>query len=856
MNPELLKLLQSLLGGSSGLLGLPGGAMDFAFGKLSEFTNQDDKQGRLNVDPLKDINAYKVNPYKGYLAKDGGPVIADEQLLHLLPMLLQLPGAQLTPQGIQEVKSGGMVGKLQMKLGELKVQQFQKDLGGFIKGLIGNSSPVGAAFVAGTDALFPNAKLNGPEAFGAYTLYRKQGKGDLKFNQWKKAVKNGEIEYLPGLASPDGAAASSSAGAGVPFSGFTPGASAYTPTTGSLFDRINAPQATMPQNNLGSLFTGPFNQGTGVFGMPISTPVPTTGFDANSLIQLLGQLQSGKKGGMVKKRKYKYQDGGMVGEEEPQVIPIQAETIGGIPEMILHLDGTITEVNATKPHSRMKDDEVTDLVPVGSYIASADKSMRMTFDEADKIVLGIKAQPYEERKKGKVPESIKLSSLWPSGSKKPMTPAEMAQRVLDLYPTSDKDDIFSKSTNQANITARLPMVMEIIKFNESKRTGEKGVVTMKHGGTVSNKDNPLRIKGVVRAPDGGWLDDVLGIAPTLIPLLGSLFGGGKANTPPGGVSPLVETGILSTIPQYQYGVTQNINAQSTALNQGIDDFSSLGRKLIDDARQSATIQSGANLFNTGLGSLNALAMETDVPRLDLSASRARINNFRPVSGSRAAIDAAATPRFDASAIMDQLGGRGAPLLSQLYSDQQRNVNNAATQRNQFLDQTESSKIQQLNQIDATEQPFNIGQQEKEIKMRGDQRNLLTGVLGSGVQRNADVQSGLLGQIGGIQSQILPITTQFALQNAGLAGQEHMLGAQNALNAYSVLGGIQSQNATANALNNPNDPLSPPPPPGGCPTGQVKICGKCVANTPDANGCLPGQTWVQDPTQDSGQCLCG
>jgi hypothetical protein len=38
-----------------------------------------------------------------------------------------------------------------------------------------------------------------------------------------------------------------------------------------------------------------------------------------------------------------------------------------------------------------------------------------------------------------------------------------------------------------------------------------------------------------------------------------------------------------------------------------------------------------------------------------------------------------------------------------------------------------------------------------------------------------------------------------MQRAGLEGQGMMLGSQNAMNAFSVLGGMQSQNALANSM---------------------------------------------------------
>lgn len=214
-------------------------------------------------------------------------------------------------------------------------------------------------------------------------------------------------------------------------------------------------------------------------------------------------------------------------------------------------------------------------------------------------------------------------------------------------------------------------------------------------------------------------------------------------------------------------------------------------------------------------------------RLNLGAARSRINNYRPMSASRAAVDAMATPQVDMQALA-AMGPRAAPLIAQMESDRMRAANQAAMQRNQILDQAEQNRIAQLNQLDQQEALFNINQGSREqdlmrarnaqaigslqqgIQQAGGIEANKFGIQGQGVQRAADIQSGLLGQMGQIQSQILPITTQFAMQNAQLAGQPLMLGAQNAFNAFTTLGGMQSQNALAQQLPPELGGALPPP----------------------------------------------
>ena len=632
--------------------------------------------------------------------------------------------------------------------------------------------------------------------------------------------------------------------------GFNPGmfSAGYTPTTGSLFDRINqggiqtpvVPQYQMPYQMGPFMGFNPQNL-FGTAQLPVGQGnIMVPGF-AGGMFSLPRGMRYG---GALKS----FQQGGVA--SMMPLIPIQTEKVGKQPEMIIHLDGSITSVNATKRHAQMDDDEVTDIVPEGSYIASADKSMKIDYDKAEDIVIGIKSRPYKEMMKGKVPEEVTLASLWPTGDKKPKTPAELVKLLQKKIPVMDMEnvdfeaDIFTEETNATNLKSRIPFLTEIVRLNEEKRVKKEGVNTgvvasYKHGG-------PLRLPGVPHAQFGQTLGTIMELLPAALPAISSIFGGARQNRQGvGGISPMVSTGILGTIPMYQYGVMQNIGAQSNALNQGIEDFSSLGNQLIQNARQSSDIQLAASqqgvdfalqgqdalgrsaLGASGLGALGAFMTPIEQERLNLGAARSRINNYRPISASRAAVDAMATPQVDMQALA-AMGPRAAPLIAQMESDRMRAANQAAMQRNQILDQAEQNRIAQLNQLDQQEALFNINQGSREqdlmrarnaqaigslqqgIQQAGGIEANKFGIQGQGVQRAADIQSGLLGQMGQIQSQILPITTQFAMQNAQLAGQPLMLGSQNALNAFTTLGGMQSQNALAQQLPPELGGALPPP----------------------------------------------
>lgn len=165
-----------------------------------------------------------------------------------------------------------------------------------------------------------------------------------------------------------------------------------------------------------------------------------------------------------------YEEGGQVEQEAPQLVPVQTE----VGEYFIHLDGAITKVNAVKKHKQMDDDEVTDIIPEGTYVASDDKDIVMKKKDAEDIIMGVKTQPYKEFKKGMIPENVLFSELF--GNAKKMTPAEMTAKVLKMFPTVDKgddfnkNDIFTELTNQENIAGRTPWLELIIQFNEAKKS--------------------------------------------------------------------------------------------------------------------------------------------------------------------------------------------------------------------------------------------------------------------------------------------------------------------------------------------------------------------------------------------------
>lgn len=458
-----------------------------------------------------------------------------------------------------------------------------------------------------------------------------------------------------------------------------------------------------------------------------------------------------------------YQEGGEV-EQGPAMIPIQTEK----GEVFIHLDGSITPVNAKTTHKRMDEDEVTDVVPEGTYVTSNDKKIRMTAKEAEDIVMGVKALPYEEFKKGVLPEETLFSEIF--GNSKKLTPAEMTQKILRKFPTMDrsttwnKNDIFTEITNKENMNNRLPWLEQVILFNESRR-GKQPAREFKQGG-------PVKMDGVRHLPKGGSVGkypsggDILSVLGTAAPFLLDLFGANKGSN----IDPIARNMILGSSPLYAAGVNQNINAQNQQLGTSIQDFTGLGQNL----NAFAGAQAGANIAGRAL-------QQTDFQRFDPRLQDARLANFQTRTPN-AVIDALSIPRYDLNALAGTLGPRAfSNFASQLVNSENETRNNAIL--NQFnADRGMGLNILgQRNALDTFGQQFNIGQAEKQQAARNAQT---AGIFG-------DVSS-YFGRLGDIQSQILPITTQLALQKAGLAGQKEMNIAQNLMNTGSVYAQLGEQ----------------------------------------------------------------
>ena len=205
----------------------------------------------------------------------------------------------------------------------------------------------------------------------------------------------------------------------------------------------------------------------------------------------------------------KKQEGG----EEIQWNPIQTE----LGEFIAHINGDVTPVKAKKLHKNMEDDEVTDILPEGSYVFSRDKKMiidpKKKFKGMDlDFTLGYgKAYYSEEKPDTSVPKEVKFTDIM----NKKFTPASYAKALTNKFPVSDREfDAFSTLANSENKASRIPY-LEVLKFiSEEKKP--KSLELMKYGG-YSKYQYGAEIMGQVAGmiPQLPYQQDALSSIPQL-----------------------------------------------------------------------------------------------------------------------------------------------------------------------------------------------------------------------------------------------------------------------------------------------------------------------------------------------------
>lgn len=672
------------------------------------------KQSRLNADPYLDIERYKVNPYRGYMASKGG-IVPEEAIELASRILYDLPSKLLIPEIDPTIsEKGGFVyinGQPHTKWGSSAIPVFPK--GGEVYDYMGikkRKTLFGKFFQNIGQGLRQGAD-NALSMFGADNVIQNSGHDYLMDNnKTYSGVNNFAQSALPAFMNVV------APGSGSIVSGL---ASAINP---------EKKQTQNPNSELTDLFGG-FGNLFGDLGSSLQ-------FDSKALLDMIRMLE-----GIMGKQPRYYRFGGAA--NEPPIIPVQTE----VGEKIAHLDGAITDVNATKKHSQMDRDEITDWIPSGTYIFSRDPKMKLSRDKAEDYVIGVKQMEYKESQKGKIPEITKFSDIF---KKKHHTPAEIAELIrkkLRVLETEDKSDFLTMQTNKENLESRMPYLQALVDMSEQKRppnAQEKMQSTIARKLTKSiNESNNFGFGGSPMYPllagNGLKIEDIISLGSTIVPFIGSFFGKNKQNSKLDNALPYA--GLFANT----LGNIQNVRALENAYGKA------------DDGRQQLTSQLlGLNAAGTGVGLAGLMGQETELPELRYDLSRIQNLNTRV---PQSFIDAAGTATFSLPDVISQLGPNASiGALSNLTSQQMQARNKAASDAFQMQRQGDWQKAQMLTNYGIDQDTRNNAIQQQEI---GNRNQLTSGIAGT-------LQGGL-SNYGNILGRDYGIKTELALQRAGLQG---------------------------------------------------------------------------------------
>ncbi|MBP8762310.1 MAG: hypothetical protein KBH21_00490 [Acetoanaerobium sp.] len=274
-------------------------------------------------------------------------------------------------------------------------------------------------------------------------------------------------------------------------------------------------------NELGKIYTNAVNsiQGSNDNNVEIQQTPQSDGGQEGTLLS--GEGFNQKDGGMIQR----FMNGGVVNSKKKvanddskefgfvplqPLVPIQTEKM----ETIILPTGDLVKVNATKRHSSMAEDVVTDIVPESSYVLSQFGNTKIYKDEADKVVLEISNAPYNIFSNGKVPKVKTLGDLM---SKKVMSPADLSRVVANKFKVvENKDgDVFTAITNLENKKNRgsyLQAIVELSEYDKSRKGIDNSIETQLN-------------KAQMVAKDGGYVKAGVSVPKAVDPLTAAISQG-------------------------------------------------------------------------------------------------------------------------------------------------------------------------------------------------------------------------------------------------------------------------------------------------------------------------------------------
>jgi hypothetical protein len=176
-------------------------------------------------------------------------------------------------------------------------------------------------------------------------------------------------------------------------------------------------------------------------------------------------------------------------------------------ETIMLPDGTIVNVKASDKHKHMDKDEVTDILPEGAYVFSADPKMKFSVNskigttKVEDMNLGQSVFEYKENEITPGPEKIYVKDVFFGNSKKELTTAEISNNIKKKFELrDDKHDFFVDRAVTENKEQRVEYLSILKAMNEFKKPKSKREVPQAQYGM--NVSSMLPMQSTNNALDG------------------------------------------------------------------------------------------------------------------------------------------------------------------------------------------------------------------------------------------------------------------------------------------------------------------------------------------------------------------
>lgn len=282
------------------------------------------------------------------------------------------------------------------------------------------------------------------------------------------------------------------------------------------------------------------------------------------------------------------------GGKPEELAPVQTESGGkGKEEMIILPTLDILPVNATMRHSKMGENEVTDLLPENSYITSQ-FGFKLNREEASNIVTEVSSKPYNIFGGNSVPLEQTLASMF---DKKEQSPSDVVRNIKKKFTIVDSSDPFTLAANDENRLNSLPYLQGVIIMSEEEKK--------KMARSSTKGDGKIEI------------EEGAGTYPELDP--SQVFANGGRVMKRNNV-PKADFGLSAML---LAGGIQGISSLYGAWNSGkekkeIKRIQALNEADIDDLAEK---QSANNAMGTGVGMAALLAQDTKIEGQQLEIQR-------------------------------------------------------------------------------------------------------------------------------------------------------------------------------------------------------------------------------------------